>query len=88
MSTISISNLKHDQALDHKAMASIRGGQNSWFAGLGPLANVNVNVAQNITQFQSVDVNTLNNVGSIGAGFGPLSIGVAPRQLAHATAIF
>ena len=54
----------------------------------GPLANVNVGVSQNIEQFQKVDVNTLNNVGSIGPGFGPLSIDVEPKQLARAAAIF
>ena len=57
---------------------------------MGSFANVNVgvDVNQNINQFQRVDVNTLNNVGSIGPGFGPLSIDVAPKQLARATAIF
>lgn len=88
MSTITISNLQHDQALDRKAMSAVRGGSNSWPQGLGPLANVNVDVSQNINQFQKVDVNTLNNVGSIGPGFGPLRLNVSPTQFAGAAAVF
>ena len=88
MSTITISNLEYDQALDHKAMSTIRGGSNSWLAGLGAIANVNVGISQNITQFQKVDVNTLNNVGAIGPGFGPLRLNVSPSQLSDVAAIF
>ena len=88
MSTITIANLPQDQALDREAMQAVRGGMNSWLAGLGPLANVNIGVNQNINQYQNVDVNTLNDVGSIGPNFGPLKIAVAPTQMAHAHAAF
>ena len=91
MSTITISNLEEDRLLDRDAMCTIRGGHgsgNSWLAGLGPLANVNVGVSQNITQLQKVDVNTLNNVGVIGSGFGPLHLNVSPQQLANVGTVF
>lgn len=88
MSSITISNLAHDTELDSQAMSAIQGGTNSWLQGLGPLANVNVGVNQNISQFQKVDVNTLNNVGSIGPGFGPLRVDVSPTQFASAAAVF
>ena len=88
MSKITISNLEHNQTLDRQAMSAVRGGVNSWLAGLGPLANVNIDVNQNINQYQKVDVNTLNNVGSIGPNFGLLRIDVAPTQRAHAHAAF
>ena len=88
MSSIAIRNLDLDATLDRQAMSAVRGGTNSWLAGLGPLANVNVGVSQNIEQFQKVDVNTLNNVGSIGSGFGPLRINVSPHQFASTAAVF
>ncbi|MGO4333229.1 hypothetical protein, partial [Cupriavidus sp. M-11] len=61
--------------------AAVRGGANTWMQGLGPVANVNVNVNQNIAQLQSINVNTLNNVGVIGSGLG-LAIDVNPSQWA------
>lgn len=89
MSTISILNLEHDSVLDRNAMQAIQGGAgNSWLAGFGPLANVNVAVNQNITQMQQVDVNTLNNVGVIGSGFGPLRMDVSPIMLANVATVF
>lgn len=89
MSTIMIRDLAKSEELDRKAMAAVRGGfaGNSWLAGLGPIANVNVGVNQNITQLQNIDVNALNNVGVIGAGFGPLKLDVSPQQLASAGVI-
>lgn len=88
MSTITISNLAQDQSLDRDAMCAIRGGGNPWMAGLGPLATVNVDVHQNITQLQKVNVSALNDVGTIGAGFGPLRMDVSPMQLANVAAVF
>ena len=88
MSSITISNLKHDRALDRQAMSAVRGGTNSWLQNLGPVANVNVGVNQNINQYQNVEVKALNNIGSIGPGFGPLSFDVSPKQMAHANAMF
>lgn len=76
---IQINDIARNSNLDRAAMAGVRGG-NSWLAGLGPIANVNVGVSQNLTQLQNVEVNTLNNVGSIGAGFVLPKIDVSPSQ--------
>jgi hypothetical protein len=88
MSSIIISDLGHSKDLDGKNMSAVRGGMgvagNSWLAGLGPVANVNVGVNQNITQVQNVEVNALNNVGVIGAGFIPPNLTVSPAQWANA----
>ncbi|OWW18976.1 hypothetical protein [Noviherbaspirillum denitrificans] len=88
MSSLTIKDLSRDSMeLDRAAMKKVRGG-NSWLQGLGPIANVNVGVNQNITQIQNVEVNALNNVGVIGAGFGPLKLDVSPSQWASADAYF
>jgi hypothetical protein len=88
MSSITISDLGLRKDLDGKAMSAVRGGMGSaggsWLAGLGPVANVNVGVNQNITQLQNVEVNALNNVGVIGAGFVPPNLTVSPSQWANA----
>jgi hypothetical protein len=86
MSSITIRDLSHSEELDGHAMSKVAGG-NSWLDGLGPIANVKVDVNQNIAQFQNVQVNALNNVGVIGAGFGPLHLNVSPTQGA-ATAVY
>ena len=89
MSSIIIRDLDGARTLGRREMSAVSGGTgtpgltgNTWLAGLGPVANVNVNVNQNIAQLQSINVNTLNNVGVIGSGFGPLSIDVNPSQWA------
>jgi len=87
MTTLAIRDLPRADELDRSAMSTVRGG-NSWLQGLGPIANVNVGVNQNITQIQNVEVNALNNVGVIGAGFGPLALNVSPSQWANAYAGF
>jgi hypothetical protein len=84
MSHLMIDDLAESRDLDVKAMRALRGGTNSWFAGLGPVANVNVGVNQNITQLQNVEVNALNNVGVIGPGFVPPSLTISPSQCANA----
>ncbi|WP_136415833.1 hypothetical protein [Herbaspirillum sp. ST 5-3] len=90
MSTIVIHDLAKSEDLDRQAMFAVRGGiatgGNSWLAGLGPVANVNVGVNQNITQLQNIGVNVLNNVGSIGAGFIPPDLKISPTQFATANA--
>ena len=90
MSSLIIRDLAQSKELDRKAMTAVRGGSNSWLQGLGPVANVNVNVGvdQNIIQLQNVNVNALNNVGVIGAGFGPLNLAVNPKQIALAGVVF
>ena len=85
MSSIMIQDLPRSEALDRKAMSAVRGG-NSWLKGLGPVANVNIDIDQNIAQLQNIQVNALNNVGVIGAGFGPLKLDVSPSQWAYADA--
>lgn len=87
MSSIAIADLEYSQQLDAKAMSSVRGGINSWLAGLGPVANVNVDVNQNINQLQNVEVNALNNIGTIGPGFGPLKLDVNPAQWVNANVL-
>ena len=87
MSNLTIQDLPRVDDLDDKAMSKVRGG-NSWLKGLGPVANVNVDVNQNISQLQNIEVNALNNVGVIGAGFGPLKLDVSPSQWAYADAAF
>jgi hypothetical protein len=82
MSSIIIRELAPDSELDRKVMSRIRGGTNSWLAGLGPIANVTVGVSQNIEQNQAVVVNALNNNGVIGADLGPLKFNVNPSQFA------
>lgn len=87
MSKIEIRDLPVSRELDAAALAEIRGG-NSWLAGLGPVANVNVGVNQNIVQLQNIEVNALNNVGVIGAGFVAPSLNFAPSQFAFANVAF
>ena len=87
MSSITVRDLSRNDELDRNAMQSIRGG-NSWLKDLGSLANVNVGVTQNIMQEQNVEVNALNNVGVIGAGFCPPELKVSPNQWANAYAGF
>lgn len=67
MSSIVIRDLARSTAMDSRAMSAVRGG-----SGFGPPINVNVEVSQQIGQFQQIGVNVLNNNGVIGAGFvGP-----------------
>ena len=68
MSSIAIHDLAHSAALDRQAMSTVRGG----IAALGKDINVNVNVNQQLAQFQQIGVNVLNNNAVIGARFvGP-----------------
>lgn len=87
MSSLMIHDIPQSKDLDHKAMSAVRGGS-SWLDGLGPAANVKVDVNQNIAQLQDIQVNALNNVGVVGAGFGPLRLNVSPTQKANANASF
>jgi hypothetical protein len=73
MSSIAIHDLAHRSELDNQAMTYVRGG----YAGLGKDINVNVNVNQQLAQFQQIGVNVLNNNGVIGAGFVGPDIDVA-----------
>lgn len=86
MSTLVIRDLAHSRALDGAARAAVRGGAN-WLKGQGPAADVRVDVDQRIVQFQDVRVSALNNVGVIGAGFGPLALDLSPAQRARAAVV-
>ena len=93
MSTIQIQDLAERRELDTKSMSAVRGGYRSagsWFEGMGPAANVNVgvNVNQELIQVQNVNVEALNNVGVIGAGFGPFKLNVSPSQIGGLKAVF
>ncbi|PQV54117.1 hypothetical protein [Paraburkholderia sp. BL21I4N1] len=84
MSSLMIRDLSRTRELDRRAMSAVVGGTGSSvpglpsISGLGGIANVNVSVNQNLTQMQYVNVAALNNVGVIGAGFGPLHLEVSP----------
>lgn len=72
MSSIHIHDLAHRAALDRQALAAVRGGS----AAFGKDINVNVNVNQQLGQFQQIGVNVLNGNGVIGAGFHGPDIGL------------
>ena len=77
---LSINDLPESKELDSKAMTDVTGGYA--LADLGTVANVNINIDQNIAQFQNVEVNALNNIGVLGADLGPLKFAVNPSQWA------
>lgn len=79
--TLAIHDLPHSRELDRQARCRVRGGFRS-LQEMGPFANVQVNVNQNINQNQVVSVNALNNVGVIGADFGFPRLNVSPVQAA------
>jgi hypothetical protein len=67
MSTIKVCDLSHSTELTEQGMGEIRGGFK-----FAPNVNLNLNVNQQLIQVQDIDLNVLNNNGSIGAGFvGP-----------------
>ncbi|HZX29712.1 MAG TPA: hypothetical protein VFF03_00030 [Rhodocyclaceae bacterium] len=85
--TLAIRDLPHSQSLDRPALQAVRGGFRS-LKDLGPVANVQVNVNQDIRQNQVVNVAALNNVGVIGADLGPLGLNVSPTQRGAAAVAF
>jgi hypothetical protein len=82
MSSLMIQDLSHSCELDHHAMSAVVGGA-ATTTSAAALANVNVivDVSQNLYQNQNVQVNALNNVGSIGPNFMAPSFMVAPDQI-------
>ncbi|WP_322028733.1 hypothetical protein [Paraburkholderia sp. J76] len=90
MTSLVIRELAPGTELDRRAMTAVRGGNNSAYGGYGAIANINVspNIVQNISQVQVVDVAALNNIGYIGAGFGPLNLKVNPAQYANTSVLF
>jgi hypothetical protein len=87
MSSLVIRELAPGTELDRRAMAAVRGGTGP--LGYGPIASINVSptIVQNISQIQVVNVAALNNIGYIGAGFGPLNLKVNPSQYAYTGAM-
>ncbi len=78
MSSIIVKDLAHASELDGHAMSRVQGG----FA-FGKDVNVDVNVNQQIGQFQQIGINVLNNNGVIGAGFKGPDIDVAAALFAE-----
>jgi hypothetical protein len=83
MSSIAIHDLAHSAAIDDRAMTAVRGGY-----AFGKDVNVNVNVNQQLAQFQQIGVNVLNNNGVIGAGFVGPNIDVAAAMRGENRAVF
>ena len=83
MSSITVQDLAHSAALDHQSMSSVRGGH-----AFGKDVNVNVNVNQQIGQFQQIGINVLNNNGVIGAGFKGPDIDLDASLWARNQAVF
>jgi hypothetical protein len=82
MPSIAIRDLSRTTELDHHAMGAVRGG----FAFAD--ATINLNVNQQIFQVQDIDLNVLNNNGSIGAGFVGPHIDLDVLQKAENKAFF
>jgi hypothetical protein len=83
MSSIAIHDLAQSAAIDDRAMTAVRGGY-----AFGKDVNVNVNVNQQLAQFQQIGVNVLNNNGVIGAGFVGPNIDVAAAMRGENRAVF
>ncbi|WP_277185859.1 hypothetical protein [Caballeronia sp. BR00000012568055] len=84
MSSLIIRDLSHSKELDRHAMSAVHGGTGDVVRIGSP--DINVNVQQNLTQFQVTDVNVLNNstVGPNFPGIGMLN--VSPKQMGHLNA--
>lgn len=82
MSSITLRDLPRTAELDHCAMSAVRGGH-SW----GGDVKVNLNVEQSLVQVQDVDLNVLNNNGSIGAQFKGPTVNLAATQTGFNSAV-
>jgi hypothetical protein len=83
MSSIAIKDLAHSAELDSRAMSAVQGGN-----AFGKDVNVNVNVDQQIGQFQQIGINVLNNNGVIGSGFTGPDIDLAASLWAKNEVLF
>ncbi|MEN7526286.1 hypothetical protein [Cupriavidus sp. 2SB] len=82
MSSIIVRDLAASKELDRKSLTAIRGG-NSWLSqagNMGPLANVNININQNVQQLQQVNVAAFNNNKIVGVDLGNIALNVKPSQ--------
>ncbi|SNS64118.1 hypothetical protein SAMN06265795_104250 [Noviherbaspirillum humi] len=89
MTQLMIKDIPAAREMERGALAAVRGGYAvpaalGALGGLGKVADVNINISQNIQQLQNVQVNALNNVGVIGAGFVMPKLDVSPSQWANA----
>jgi hypothetical protein len=82
MSSITLNDLPRTTDLDRHAMSAVRGGH-AW----GSDVHVNLNVKQSLVQVQDVDLNVLNNNGSIGAGFIGPNVNLAAAQTGFNSAV-
>lgn len=82
MSSITLSDLPCTTDLDQRAMSSVRGGH-AWNSDV----NVNLNINQSLVQVQDVDLNVLNNNGSIGPGFKGPTVNLAAAQTGFNSAV-
>lgn len=82
MSSITLSDLPRITELDQRAMSTMRGGH-AW----GSDVHVNLNINQSLVQVQDVDLNVLNNNGSIGAGFTGPTVNLAATQTGFNSAV-
>jgi len=83
MPTITVQDLPCSTELSQQEMGEVRGGY-----AFPPNVNVNLNVNQQIFQAQDIDINVLNNNGTIGYGFKGPHIELDAKLEAHNTAIF
>ncbi|MEN8207328.1 MAG: hypothetical protein ABFS24_15165 [Pseudomonadota bacterium] len=75
---LSINDLPESRELDRRAMADVTGG----FALSDLGININVNINQEISQLQILEVNALNNIELIGADLGPINLDLNPELYA------
>lgn len=83
MSSITLHDLSCSTDLDARAMSEVHGGHMAW----GSDVNVNLSVNQSLIQVQDVDVNVLNNNGTIGAGFKAPDLSLAVAQTGFNSAV-
>jgi len=91
MSSIVVQDLAHSAALDQRAMSAVRGGTglaSLGAKGLGKDINVEVNVNQQIGQFQQIGISVLNNNGVIGTPIAGPDINVPAKLWAENHASF
>jgi hypothetical protein len=87
-----IPDIDGERTLGRHEMTTVSGGTgapglsgNSWLNDLGPVANVNIGISQNISQAQFINVETLNN-SIVGPGVKLPNINVSPKLWAETNA--
>jgi hypothetical protein len=87
-----IQDLSRTRDLDRSAMSAVRGGTgssvpgaSSWLNAGNPTVNVNVNQSNNLQQF--VNVQALNNIGTLGVNLPLIAFDVSPKLEAKNVAV-